>query len=73
MDTERGSEIRQWRLLHDLTQEELGELVGVDQSQISQWEAGRIGRGWSNYWRLVVVNNLTPDHLPIVPTERGDR
>ena len=36
-----GEEIRNWRLKHDLSQQELAELLGIDQTTISAWEKGK--------------------------------
>ena len=33
-----GEEIRNWRLKHDLSQQELAELLGIDQTTVSAWE-----------------------------------
>ena len=33
-----GEELRAWRIKHDLSQAELAELLGVDQTTISAWE-----------------------------------
>ena len=33
-----GEELRNWRIRHDLSQAELAELLGVDQTTISAWE-----------------------------------
>ena len=35
-----GEELRNWRLKHDLSQQELAELLGVSQKAISHWERG---------------------------------
>ena len=35
-----GEELRAWRIKHDLSQAELAELLGVNQSTISHWEIG---------------------------------
>ena len=34
-------ELRAWRLKHNLTQQELGWLLGLSQDAISSWETGR--------------------------------
>ena len=35
-----GEELRNWRIKHDLSQQELAELLGVAKTTISSWETG---------------------------------
>ena len=36
-----GEELRKWRIEHDLSQEELAYLLGINQKTISLWELGK--------------------------------
>ena len=35
-----GEELKSWRLTRNLTQEELGEILGVAKNSVFRWEAG---------------------------------
>jgi transcriptional regulator with XRE-family HTH domain len=35
-----GEELKSWRLKRNLTQEELGEILGVAKNSVFRWEAG---------------------------------
>ena len=49
--------IREWRLQQGLTQEELAEKLGVEQSTVAKWETGaqKPGKGWFHFWQLIVA------------------
>jgi transcriptional regulator with XRE-family HTH domain len=36
----RGADVREWRLAHGLTQNQLAGLLGVWPAQVSRWERG---------------------------------
>ncbi len=47
--------IRSLRLKKNLTMEQLGQLVGVDKSQVSNWESGKRNPGITNLHKLTEV------------------
>mgnify|MGYP002773789740 CR=1 FL=1 len=59
-----GQLIKQSRLNRGLTQEELGELVGVKKSAVAKWENGRVSEiGRSNLQGLAKALGLDPADL----------
>ena len=50
-----GAELKEWRKLHKLSQENIGELVGVSKVAVSRWESrAKRDRQLPNKW----VNQL---------------
>ncbi len=59
-----GQLIKQSRLNRGLTQEELGELVGVKKSAVAKWENGRVSEiGRSNLQGLAKALGIDPAEL----------
>lgn len=59
-----GQLIKQSRLNRGLTQEELGELVGVKKSAVAKWENGRVSEiGRSNLQGLAKALGIDPADL----------
>lgn len=59
-----GHLIKQSRINRGLTQEELGELVGVKKSAVAKWENGRVSEiGRSNLQGLAKVLGIDPADL----------
>lgn len=59
-----GQLIKQSRLNRGLTQEELGELVGVKKSAVAKWENGRVSEiGRSNLQGLAKALGIDPVEL----------
>ncbi|MDE3095622.1 MAG: helix-turn-helix transcriptional regulator [Chloroflexota bacterium] len=50
--TERPNRIRQFRLLADISQQELGRRVGVTKQSISDWERGKC---WPSFRRATAL------------------
>lgn len=65
-----GARIHALRLTRGLSQEELADLVGVDQSTISHWESGHHSPDVLQIMRLLeVLGANTSDILPGPRTE----
>lgn len=47
--------IREWRLSQGMTQEELAERLGVDQTTVAKWETKGPGRGWVQFWQVALA------------------
>lgn len=60
---EIGNRIRLFREELKMTQAELGEVVGVKESTISQWETGSRGVKISHGFKLCKVFNKTLDDI----------
>jgi len=58
-----GERIRKLRRSKDWTQKELGELVGIDQKNISQYESGRLHPGRRTIQRFAQAFAVTPEEL----------
>lgn len=59
-----GQLIKQSRINRGLTQEELGELVGVKKSAVAKWENGRVSEiGRSNLQGLAKALGIDPAEL----------
>lgn len=59
--------LKTWRLAQNLTQDELGRLIGVTKATVSKYENGRVPE-WPVMIRLVEISKqeVTPnDWLPI--------
>src|SRR5579872_2333250 len=76
-----GENVRRARVLADLTQEEVGERLGVDRAYISGLECGKRNPTAITLWRLATVFGLEPARLlerpepltPIKPLSRPKR
>lgn len=58
-----GSRIREERLKRGLTQEKLGELIGVSKVAISNYERGEAQPKMEKLSKLVEVLKLTPNYI----------
>lgn len=58
-----GARIRQARRAKDLTQTALGDLIGVDQSRVAEWEREQHTPSGDNLRRLAAALGATPDQL----------
>lgn len=62
-----GAKIAQHRELAGMTQPELARKLGVDQSTISHWEAGRKSPAAHNFKRLCAVLRVPREELTCAP------
>jgi transcriptional regulator with XRE-family HTH domain len=62
-----GERIREARLRRGLTQEALGEAVGVVKVSVSQWESGRTKPSIPNLWRIAAALDVPADDLVLGP------
>jgi transcriptional regulator with XRE-family HTH domain len=76
---EIGARIRETRLKHGLTQDDLAEAVGVSRSAVAQWETGRAGQLTPNLSRIASVLGVGVEFLmsgedkrASIPTRKGD-
>ena len=58
-----GKNIRRYRLLKNLTQQKLGELLGFSARTISDWECNNTEPGVSAIKELIKVLDITYDEL----------
>lgn len=58
-----GSRIREERLKRGLTQEKLGELIGVSKVAISHYERGEEQPKVEKLSKLIEILNLTPNYI----------
>lgn len=78
MNYERGSAmtsderktIAEWRKSKWLTQEELGDLVGVSLTTISNWELGTRQPRFKNLRALADALGITPDQIILVEPKK---
>ncbi len=63
-----GSKLREYRKLHNLSQEDLAYISGIDRHTISNIENGKDDAGYITLYRL--VNSLnTPTELLFLPSD----
>ncbi|MCI8441339.1 MAG: helix-turn-helix transcriptional regulator [Provencibacterium sp.] len=58
-----GTAIRKTRKSHDLTQEELSELVGLSPRWIQKIESGQSNPNWFNLLQMMAILELDADRL----------
>jgi transcriptional regulator with XRE-family HTH domain len=73
MTTLERKTIAQWRKAKYLTQEELGDMVGVSLHSISAWEVGSKQPRAKNMRKLAAALGIEPDQIILVApkTERA--
>lgn len=73
-DDQIGSLIKKHRILRNLTQGELGELVGVQAAAVQKWESGKVKNIKRSVLRdLSIVLKINPSLLIGIPTEEFDK
>lgn len=61
--------LRKWRLYRDLTQEQVGNIVGVGFQAVHKWEVGKTPVNLEILKLLAKAYNTTPDALLFDPSE----
>lgn len=67
IDEQIGARLRAARLQVVLTQDELGQALGVDRSTVAKWETGQRGMTVENLIRAAAVLEIPPHHLLAEP------
>jgi transcriptional regulator with XRE-family HTH domain len=73
LNTPERKTIAEWRKSKWLTQEELGDLVGVSITTISSWELGAKQPRFKNLRALAAALGITPDQIILVEPKKEDR
>lgn len=69
-DQQIGSLIKKHRIYENLTQGELGELVGVQAAAVQKWESGKVKNIKRSVLRdLAIALKINPSLLIGIPTE----
>lgn len=70
MTSDERKTIAEWRKSKWLTQEELGDLVGVSLTTISNWELGTRQPRFKNLRALADALGITPDQIILVEPKK---
>lgn len=66
-----GEEIRRVRMRMNMTQKELGEMIGKSESQVGAYETARTTISVDVLFKIAEIANINPEELLVGPPEKN--
>lgn len=65
-----GAELREWREASRLSQQDVGDMLGVSHSAVNRWEGGQEIPGPAEILLRMMIRGETPANLPLATMGR---